>query len=192
MAIIAESCLSWADHPGCIVLINVFMIFMNSLKTECHHDIHAFELPNAGIFVGLKTAITAQEMDFCPLRLVITTVIAPICCVDAWYITCVHTPAWRVCKTSVCAPAWIVPFQMVMFHAGGNAIILKVLNNPFKQHSHHLSWASRVPGVHVHRLLLEEYAHRHRGSHRWAATCCKSSSRVRRPDLKLTTFRSPF
>ena len=51
-------CIAW--------LYPVFMILMNSLKTErAITTSHAFELPNAETFVGLKNYIYGiQEMDF--------------------------------------------------------------------------------------------------------------------------------
>ena len=51
-------CIAWM-YP-------VFMILMNSLKTErAITTSHAFELPNAETFVGLKNYIYGiQEMDF--------------------------------------------------------------------------------------------------------------------------------
>ena len=51
-------CIAWM-YP-------VFMILMNSLKTErAITTTHAFELPNAETFVGLKNYIYGiQEMDF--------------------------------------------------------------------------------------------------------------------------------
>ena len=51
-------CIAW--------LYPVFMILMNSLKTErAITTSHAFDLPNAETFVGLKNYIYGiQEMDF--------------------------------------------------------------------------------------------------------------------------------
>ncbi len=73
------------------------MILMNSLKTErAITTSHAFDLPNAETFVGLKNYIYGiQEMDFLSsfwYSLVITSVpsvaLILLCCsMCAWYIT---------------------------------------------------------------------------------------------------------
>ena len=54
-------CIAW--------LYPVFMILMNSLKTErAITTSHAFELPNAETFVGLKNSFMAfRKWTFCPL-----------------------------------------------------------------------------------------------------------------------------
>ena len=81
-------CIAWM-YP-------VFMILMNSLKTErAITTTHAFELPNAETFVGLKNYIYGiQEMDFLSsfwYSLVITVssvaLILLCCSMCAWYIT---------------------------------------------------------------------------------------------------------
>ncbi len=72
------------------------MILMNSLKTErAITTSHAFDLPNAETFVGLKNYIYGiQEMDFLSsfwYSLVITVssvaLILLCCSMCAWYIT---------------------------------------------------------------------------------------------------------
>lgn len=123
-------CIAW--------LYPVFMILMNSLKTE--HAIttsHAFELPNAETFVGLKNYIYGiQEMDFLSsfwYSLVITVssvaLILVCCSMCAWYITRVQNTLSKG-MYYLCVFSMIVPFQMVMFTLAKTADTLK-LNNPY-------------------------------------------------------------
>ena len=81
-------CVAW--------LYPVFMILMNSLKTErAITTTHAFELPNADTFVGLKNYIYGiQEMDFLSsfwysfIITVSSVALILLCCsMCAWYIT---------------------------------------------------------------------------------------------------------
>ena len=108
-------CIAWM-YP-------VFMILMNSLKTErAITTTHAFELPNAETFVGLKNYIYGiQEMDFLSsfwYSLVITVssvaLILLCCSMCGWYITRV-TSAISKAMYLLCVFSMVVPFQMVMF-----------------------------------------------------------------------------
>ena len=106
-------CIAW--------LYPVFMILMNSLKTErAITTSHAFELPNAETFVGLKNYIYGiQEMDFLSsfwYSLVITVSSVALILSKGMYYLCVFS--------------MIVPFQMVMFTLAKTADTLK-LNNPY-------------------------------------------------------------
>ena len=123
-------CIAW--------LYPVFMILMNSLKTErAITTTHAFELPNAETFVGLKNYIYGiQEMDFLSsfwYRLVITVssvaLILLCCSMCAWYITRVQNTLSKG-MYYLCVFSMIVPFQMVMFTLAKTADTLK-LNNPY-------------------------------------------------------------
>ena len=105
-------CIAWM-YP-------VFMILMNSLKTErAITTSHAFELPNAETFVGLKNYIYGiQEMDFLSsfwYSLVITVssvaLILLCCSMCAWYITRVQNtlqgqrvPVVPACKSTCGRP----------------------------------------------------------------------------------------
>ena len=123
-------CVAW--------LYPVFMILMNSLKTE--HAItttHAFELPNAETFVGLKNYIYGiQEMDFLSsfwysfIITVSSVALILLCCsMCAWYITRVQGVLSKG-MYYLCVFSMIVPFQMVMFTLAKTADTLK-LNNPY-------------------------------------------------------------
>ena len=123
-------CIAW--------LYPVFMILMNSLKTErAITTSHAFELPNAETFVGLKNYIYGiQEMDFLSsfwYSLVITVssvaLILVCCSMCAWYITRVQNTLSKG-MYYLCVFSMIVPFQMVMFTLAKTADTLK-LNNPY-------------------------------------------------------------
>ena len=116
----------------------VFMILMNSLKTErAITTTRAFELPSADTFVGLKNYIYGiQEMDFLSsfwYSFVITVssvVLILLCCsMGAWDITRVQGVLSRG-MYYLCVFSMIVPFQMVMFTLAKTADTLK-LNNPY-------------------------------------------------------------
>ncbi|WP_294802417.1 carbohydrate ABC transporter permease [uncultured Gemmiger sp.] len=116
----------------------VFMILMNSLKTErAITTTRAFELPGADTFVGLKNYIYGiQEMDFLSsfwYSFVITVssvVLILLCCsMCAWYITRVQGVLSKG-MYYLCVFSMIVPFQMVMFTLAKTADTLK-LNNPY-------------------------------------------------------------
>ena len=116
----------------------VFMILMNSLKTErAITTTRAFELPSVDTFVGLKNYIYGiQEMDFLSsfwYSFVITissVVLILLCCsMCAWYITRVQGVLSKG-MYYLCVFSMIVPFQMVMFTLAKTADTLK-LNNPY-------------------------------------------------------------
>ena len=123
----------------CVVwMYPVFMILMNSLKTErAITTTRAFELPSADTFVGLKNYIYGiQEMDFLSsfwYSFVITVssvVLILLCCsMCAWYITRVQGVLSKG-MYYLCVFSMIVPFQMVMFTLAKTADTLK-LNNPY-------------------------------------------------------------
>ena len=123
-------CIAW--------LYPVFMILMNSLKTErAITTSHAFELPNAETFVGLKNYIYGiQEMDFLSsfwYSLVITVssvaLILLCCSMCAWYITRVKGVISQGLYF-LFVFSMVVPFQMVMFTLSQTADRLK-LNTPW-------------------------------------------------------------
>ena len=117
-------CIAW--------LYPVFMILMNSLKTE-----RAITTSHAETFVGLKNYIYGiQEMDFLSsfwYSLVITVssvaLILVCCSMCAWYITRVQNTLSKG-MYYLCVFSMIVPFQMVMFTLAKTADTLK-LNNPY-------------------------------------------------------------
>ena len=116
----------------------VFMILMNSLKTErAITTTHAFELPTAETFVGLKNYIYGStEMDFLSslwysfIITISSVALILLCCsMCAWYITRVQGVLSKG-MYYLCVFSMIVPFQMVMFTLAKTADTLK-LNNPY-------------------------------------------------------------
>ena len=116
----------------------VFMILMNSLKTErAITTTHAFELPTAETFVGLKNYIyDITEMDFLSslwysfIITISSVALILLCCsMCAWYITRVQGVLSKG-MYYLCVFSMIVPFQMVMFTLAKTADTLK-LNNPY-------------------------------------------------------------
>ena len=116
----------------------VFMILMNSLKTErAITTTHAFELPTAETFVGLKNYIYGiAEMDFLSslwysfIITISSVALILLCCsMCAWYITRVQGVLSNG-MYYLCVFSMIVPFQMVMFTLAKTADTLK-LNNPY-------------------------------------------------------------
>ena len=123
-------CIAWM-YP-------VFMILMNSLKTErAITTTHAFELPTAETFVGLKNYIYGiAEMDFLSslwysfIITISSVALILLCCsMCAWYITRVQGVLSKG-MYYLCVFSMIVPFQMVMFTLAKTADTLK-LNNPY-------------------------------------------------------------
>ena len=123
-------CIAWM-YP-------VFMILMNSLKTErAITTTHAFELPTAETFVGLKNYIYGiTEMDFLSslwysfIITISSVALILLCCsMCAWYITRVQGVLSKG-MYYLCVFSMIVPFQMVMFPLAKTADTLK-LNNPY-------------------------------------------------------------
>ena len=116
----------------------VFMILMNSLKTErAITTTHAFELPTAETFVGLKNYIYGiAEMDFLSslwysfIITISSVALILLCCsMCAWYITRVQGVLSKG-MYYLCVFSMIVPFQMVMFTLAKTADTLK-LNHPY-------------------------------------------------------------
>ena len=116
----------------------VFMILMNSLTTErAITTTHAFELPTAETFVGLKNYIYGiAEMDFLSslwysfIITISSVALILLCCsMCAWYITRVQGVLSKG-MYYLCVFSMIVPFQMVMFTLAKTADTLK-LNNPY-------------------------------------------------------------
>ena len=116
----------------------VFMILMNSLKTErAITTTHAFELPTVETFVGLKNYIYGiAEMDFLSslwysfIITISSVALILLCCsMCAWYITRVQGVLSKG-MYYLCVFSMIVPFQMVMFTLAKTADTLK-LNNPY-------------------------------------------------------------
>ena len=116
----------------------VFMILMNSLKTErAITTTHAFELPTTETFVGLKNYIYGiTEMDFLSslwysfIITISSVALILLCCsMCAWYITRVQGVLSKG-MYYLCVFSMIVPFQMVMFTLAKTADTLK-LNNPY-------------------------------------------------------------
>ena len=116
----------------------VFMILMNSLKTErAITTTHAFEQPTAETFVGLKNYIYGiTEMEFLSslwysfIITISSVALILLCCsMCAWYIIRVQSVLSKG-MYYLCVFSMIVPFQMVMFTLAKTADSLK-LNSPY-------------------------------------------------------------
>ena len=116
----------------------VFMILMNSLKTErAITTTHAFELPTVETFVGLKNYIYGiTEMDFLSslwysfIITISSVALILLCCsMCAWYITRVQGVLSKG-MYYLCVFSMIVPFQMARVNMTKTADTLK-LNNPY-------------------------------------------------------------
>lgn len=116
----------------------VFMILMNSLKTErAITTSTAFVLPTAETFAGLQNYVSAivsqgflKALGYSLLITVTSVALILICCsMCAWYIT--RVKGW-VSKALyfLFVLSMVVPFQMVMFTLSSTADTLK-LNTPW-------------------------------------------------------------
>ena len=123
-------CVAW--------LYPVALILFNSFKTErAITTTHAFELPTAETFVGLKNYIYGiTEMDFLSslwysfIITISSVALILLCCsMCAWYIIRVQSVLSKG-MYYLCVFSMIVPFQMVMFTLAKTADSLK-LNSPY-------------------------------------------------------------
>lgn len=123
----------------CIVyMYPIFMIFMNSLKTETAITTSgAFALPTSETFAGLSNytnAIAAkgflQSFGYTLFITVSSVALILVCCsMLAWYITRVQN-IFTKCLYFLCIFSMVVPFQMVMFTLSSLSDTLR-LNTPW-------------------------------------------------------------
>lgn len=117
----------------------VFIVLMNSFKTNTAISKAPFEFPNAETFYGLKSYITGMffgnfpfwKTILCSFFITIFGVILILLCTSmcAWYINRSNSV---ICKIIYyfCIFSMVVPFQMVMFTLSKTADSLK-LNTPW-------------------------------------------------------------
>lgn len=116
----------------------VFMILMNTLKTECAITTStAFLLPTAETFAGVQNYVSAivsqgflQALGYSLLITFTSVALILICCsMCAWYITRVKGWVSKILYF-LFVLSMVVPFQMVMFTLSSTADMLK-LNTPW-------------------------------------------------------------
>ena len=117
----------------------VFIVLMNSFKTNAGISKYPFALPNAETFYGLKSYITGMffgnfpfwKTILCSLFITVGGVFLILLCTSmcAWYLQRSNS---IICKIIYyfCIFSMVVPFQMVMFTLAKTADTLK-LNNPY-------------------------------------------------------------
>ena len=115
----------------------VFIVFMNSFKTNTGISKEPFALPNAETFYGLKSYITGMffgnfpfwKTILCSLFITVGGVFLILFCTSmcAWYIQRSNS---IICKIIYyfCIFSMVVPFQMVMFTLSKTADILHLTN----------------------------------------------------------------
>lgn len=119
-------------------LYPIFMILMNSLKTErAITTAGAFQLPAAATFAGLENYVSAivsqgflKSLGYSLFITISSVALILVCCsMCAWYITRVKGRVSRVLYF-LFVLSMVVPFQMVMFTLSQTADLLK-LNTPW-------------------------------------------------------------
>jgi raffinose/stachyose/melibiose transport system permease protein len=124
----------------CILyMVPIFIVLMNSFKTNSSINTSTFAFPNTDTFVGgsnYANGITVGEYPFLKSALysvVITVASAALILVctsmAAWYISRVGSPVSRIVYY-LCVFSMVVPFQMVMFTLAKTAHTLH-LDTPF-------------------------------------------------------------
>jgi raffinose/stachyose/melibiose transport system permease protein len=124
----------------CILyMVPIFIVLMNSFKTNSSINTSTFAFPNTDTFVGgsnYANGITVGEYPFLKSALysvVITAASAALILVctsmAAWYISRVGSPVSRIVYY-LCVFSMVVPFQMVMFTLAKTAHTLH-LDTPF-------------------------------------------------------------
>ena len=122
-----------------IYLIPIFLVAMNSFKSNASINLETFAFPREGTFVALDNYIKGLTFGNYPFlksagySLLITIVSA------ALILLCTSMAAWYIARVGsgfsklvyyLCVFSMVVPFQMVMFTLAKTADTLK-LNNPY-------------------------------------------------------------
>ena len=122
-----------------IYILPIFVVLMNSFKTNAAVNTDTFALPNKDTFVGLKNYIKGMTFGNYPFYksvffsffiTIVSTILILVCTsMAAWYIARVGSP---ICKIVyyLCIFSMVVPFQMVMFTLSRTADTLH-LNSPW-------------------------------------------------------------
>jgi raffinose/stachyose/melibiose transport system permease protein len=124
----------------CILyLMPIFIVLMNSFKTNSSINTNTFQFPNAKTFTGTYNYINGMTFGEYPFlksagySLYITIVSAALILIctsmAAWYISRVNSLAARIVYY-LCVFSMVVPFQMVMFTLAKTANTLH-LDSPF-------------------------------------------------------------
>lgn len=122
-----------------VYLIPVFLVLMNSFKSNGAINTETFAFPDANSFMGFKNYIKGMTFGNYPflksvsysfLITVVSTALILICTsMAAWYISRVGSLISRIVYY-LCVFSMVVPFQMVMFTLSRTADSLK-LNTPW-------------------------------------------------------------
>ena len=120
-------------------LYPIFIVMVNSFKTNAAINTDTFALPNAGTFMGFQNYIKGMTFGNYPFyRSVEYSVVITVLSV-ALILLCTSMAAWYISRvgSTICKIAYflfvfsmIVPFQMVMFTLSKTADTLK-LNTPW-------------------------------------------------------------
>ena len=109
----------------CIIyILPIFIVLMNSFKTNAAVNTETFALPNSETFVGLQNYVKGMTFGNYPfmqavgyslfITLASTALILLCTSMAAWYISRVDSIVARVVYF-LCVFSMVVPFQMVMF-----------------------------------------------------------------------------
>ena len=122
-----------------IYILPIFVVLMNSFKTNAAVNTDTFAFPNKDTFAGLKNYIKGTTFGNYPFYksvffsffiTIVSTILILVCTsMAAWYIARVGSP---ICKIVyyLCIFSMVVPFQMVMFTLSRTADTLH-LNSPW-------------------------------------------------------------
>ncbi len=122
-----------------IYILPIFVVLMNSFKTNAAVNTDTFAFPNKDTFAGLKNYIKGMTFGNYPFYksvffsffiTIVSTILILVCTsMAAWYIARVGSP---ICKIVyyLCIFSMVVPFQMVMFPLSRTADTLH-LNSPW-------------------------------------------------------------
>ena len=120
-------------------LYPIFLVLINSFKTNAAINLNTFALPNSETFVGWQNYIKGMTFGNYPFyRSVEYSVVITILSV-ALILVCTSMAAWYISRVGsvfskivymLCVFSMIVPFQMVMFTLSKTADTLK-LNTPW-------------------------------------------------------------
>ena len=120
-------------------LYPIFIVLVNSLKTNAAINLDTFAFPKSDTFMGLQNYIKGMTFGNYPFyksveySLMITLLSAALILIctsmAAWYISRVDSLVCRIVYY-LCVFSMVVPFQMVMFTLAKTADTLK-LNNPY-------------------------------------------------------------
>lgn len=122
-----------------IYIMPIFVVLMNSFKTNAAVNTDTFAFPNKDTFAGLKNYIKGMTFGNYPFYksvffsffiTIVSTILILVCTsMAAWYIARVGSP---ICKIVyyLCIFSMVVPFQMVMFTLSRTADTLH-LNSPW-------------------------------------------------------------